>query len=96
MDGRRSPAQGRVPDERPDSWTPAVVGRPRWTTRKAPQLSAESNDSQSLSQSNASADDLKAIEKLGAAREMRKTEIAKVIVGQQEGPKLVKLTLNKG
>ena len=47
-------------------------------------MSAESNDSQSLSQSNASADDLKAIEKLGAAREMLKTEIAKVIVGQQE------------
>ena len=47
-------------------------------------MSAESNDSQSLSQSNASADDLQAIEKLGAAREMLKTEIAKVIVGQQE------------
>ncbi|HAA60154.1 MAG TPA: AAA family ATPase [Planctomycetaceae bacterium] len=47
-------------------------------------MSAESNDSQSLSQSNASADDLKAIEKLGTARQTLKTEIAKVIVGQQE------------
>ncbi len=47
-------------------------------------MSAESNDSQSLSQSNASADDLKAIEKLGTARQTPKTEIAKVIVGQQE------------
>ena len=47
-------------------------------------MSAESNDSQSLSQSNASPDDLKAIEKLGTARQTLKTEIAKVIVGQQE------------
>ena len=47
-------------------------------------MSVDSNDNQSLSQSTASPDDLKAIEKLGAAREMLKTEIAKVIVGQQE------------
>ena len=47
-------------------------------------MSVESNDNQSLSQSNASPDDLKAIEKLGTARQTLKTEIAKVIVGQQE------------
>ena len=47
-------------------------------------MSVDSNDNQSQSQSNASPDDLKAIEKLGTARQTLKTEIAKVIVGQQE------------
>ena len=55
-------------------------------------MSVDSNDNPQQSESTsstsptpaASGDDLQAIKKLGAAREALKSEIAKVIVGQQE------------